>query len=140
MNANFIQLEGDISNLEPEYYPDKAQMILPPFRHDKFPPPQDVWAEPDEDGQVIVSWDGYSLEPGDRENKNMPTEYLVEVWTCQEGKIVFTPIIISIKKDRERMTAGPIRDEAGCDEPSHGRVYLEHRDGYIGPVEIPWPK
>lgn len=32
-----------------------------------------------------------------------------------------------------------VRDEAGCAEPSHGRLYLAEKHGYVGPVEIRWP-
>jgi hypothetical protein len=30
-------------------------------------------------------------------------------------------------------------DEAGCAQPSHGRIFLVEVHGYVGPVEIPWP-
>ena len=32
-----------------------------------------------------------------------------------------------------------VSDQAGCIEPSHGRLYLAEKHGYVGPVEIPWP-
>ena len=37
------------------------------------------------------------------------------------------------------MMSATIVDESGCSEPSHGRVFLAHKDGYVGPVEINWP-
>ena len=30
-------------------------------------------------------------------------------------------------------------DEIGCNEPSHGKVYVQEKHGYGGPIEIPWP-
>jgi hypothetical protein len=128
VNAKYIKLDGDISNLE-TYYPQKAPLLL--FRHPRFPPPTDVNANRDGD-QVFISWKGYSLAPGDRESENSPL-YLVEAWTCQGGKIVFTPIGAFNE-------FASVKDEVGCSEPSHGQVFVAHKDGYIGPVEItPWP-
>jgi hypothetical protein len=81
--------------------------------------------------QVSVFWVGYELALGDRESANSP-KYLVEAWVCQAGKITFMPIGTFVENVL-------IRDEAGCSEPSHGRLFLAHKDGYVGPVTIPWP-
>ena len=128
VNSKYIKLNGDISSLEPYYYPDKAPLIL--FNHPRFPPPKDVNAQRDGD-QVFISWTGYTLALGDRESANSPV-YLVEAWTCQGGKIVFTPI-------GAYQESASVKDETGCSEPSHGQVFVAHKDGYVGPVEIPWP-
>jgi hypothetical protein len=127
VNSKYIKLNGDVSSLEP-YYPDKAPLIL--FHHPGFPPPKDVKASRDGD-QVFISWTGYILALGDRESENSPV-YLVEAWTCQGGKSVFTPI-------GAYQESASVKDEAGCSEPSHGQVFVAHKDGYVGPVEIPWP-
>ena len=127
VNAKYIKLDGDVSSLE-TYYPDKAPLIL--FNHPRFPPPKEVSANRDGD-QVFISWTGYTLALGDRESANSPV-YLVEAWTCQGGKIVFTPI-------GAYQEFASVKDEAGCSEPSHGQVFVAHKDGYVGPVEIPWP-
>lgn len=126
-NAKYIKLNGDVSSLE-TYYPDKAPLLL--FRHPKFPPPTDVKANRDGDF-VYISWVGYTLALGDRESANSPV-YLVEAWTCQGGRIVFSPI-------GAYSESASVKDEAGCSEPSHGQVFVAHKDGYVGPVEIPWP-
>jgi len=132
-NPQYVQLSGDISSLEMYYpgNPDKFKLLS--FSHPNFKAPQNIEAnrrlgQPD---QIDITWVGQELAPGDREGPNRPL-YLLEVWTCQGGKLVFTPI----------GTIAPnalITDEAGCSQPSHGRVYLAHKDGYVGPVEIPWP-
>jgi hypothetical protein len=129
VNARDVRLTtGDISQLEPEYYPDKAP--LPLFSHGSFPPPTDVKAFRRGD-QVNISWIGYPVAPGDREGLDRPL-YLVEAWTCQEGEIVFAAIGAFTE-------SALIKDEVGCAEPSHGQVFLAHKDGYVGPVPIPWP-
>jgi hypothetical protein len=127
VNAKFLQVEGDAATLA-SVYPQNAPLIM--FYHDKFPPVTDVSASRSGDS-VYVEWNGYELALGDRESAESP-QYLVEFWTCQAGQIVFT----SYGAFEE---AAVIQDEAGCSEPSHGQVFISHKDGYIGPVAIPWP-
>ena len=128
VNARSIELKGDVSDLEPDYYPDKAPPPL--LFHPQFPPPRDVIAARRGD-LVSIYWTGYPLAPGDREDINRP-QYLVEAWTCQGGRIMFTPIGAFVESVQ-------VTDEAGCSEPSHGQVFIAHKDGYVGPVEIDWP-
>lgn len=129
VNARNIELVGDVSSLEPDYYPDRAP---PPFVfHPDYPPVENVFAARGGD-LVNIYWTGYQLAPGDRESVNSP-QYLVEAWTCQAGRLMFTPIGAFSESIQ-------VTDEAGCSEPSHGQVFIAHKDGYIGPVAIPsWP-
>jgi hypothetical protein len=127
VNSKFLQVNGDVSALE-QVYPEKALLIL--FHHDNFPPVTDVSAVRSGD-LVDVSWVGYELALGDRESADSP-QYLVEFWTCQGGEIVFTAFGAFEE-------SAFVQDEAGCAEPSHGQVFIAHRDGYVGPVAIPWP-
>jgi hypothetical protein len=128
VNAKFVQVDGDIADLE-QVYPQKAPLIL--FSHPKFPPVTEVEASREGD-QVDITWVGYELAPGDRESTDSP-QYLVELWTCQGGQIVFTAYGAFSQ-------GAVITDQAGCAEPSHGQVFIAHKDGYIGPVPIPWPE
>lgn len=127
-NAKFIQVDGEVASLE-IVYPGKVELLL--FHHNKFPPVKNVSAARREDGTVEVLWRGYDLALGDRESADSPL-YLIEAWTCQDGKLVFNAIGVYEE-------GALIQDEAGCAEPSHGDVYVAHKDGYIGPVPIPWP-
>jgi hypothetical protein len=127
VNARFIQVEGDASTLA-QIYPEQAPLIL--FFHDRFPPVTNVEASRSGDS-VYVQWTGYELALGDRESAESP-QYLVEFWTCQGGQIVFTAYGAFEE-------AAVVQDEAGCGEPSHGHVFIAHKDGYVGPVAIPWP-
>jgi hypothetical protein len=127
VNAKFLQVQGDASTLA-SVYPENAPLIM--FYHDKFPPVTDVSASRSGD-RVEVYWNGYELALGDRESAESP-QYLVEFWTCQAGQIVFS----SYGAFEE---AAVVQDEAGCAEPSHGQVFIAHKDGYVGPVAIPWP-
>jgi hypothetical protein len=127
VNAKYVQVEGEVPSLA-QVYPENAALIL--FSHPNFPPVSDVEATRS-GSQVYISWKGYELALGDRESAESP-QYLVEAWTCQAGKIVFT----SYGAFEE---SAVITDEAGCSEPSHGQVFIAHKDGYVGPVIIPWP-
>jgi hypothetical protein len=127
VNARFLQVDGDASTLG-QVYPQQAPLIL--FFHDRFPPVTNVFASRSGDS-VYVEWTGYELALGDRESAESP-QYLVEFWTCQAGTIVFTAYGAFEE-------AAVVQDEAGCAEPSHGQVYIAHKDGYVGPIAIPWP-
>jgi hypothetical protein len=81
--------------------------------------------------QVNIYWDFYDVPLGERESENSP-RYVLELWLCQDGKVAFAP-------RGANEAALQVSDEAGCAEPSHGRIYLAEKHGYIGPVEIPWP-
>lgn len=128
VNAKYLALAGDISQLE-SVYPDKAPLIL--FSNSKFPAVANVQARRSGD-KVVITWVGYEIDLGDRESAESPL-YLVETWTCKDGKIIFTATGAF-----EEVVA--ITDEAGCSEPSHGQVYIAHKDGYIGPAIISWPE
>ena len=127
VNLRFLQITGDASTLE-QVYPEKAPLIL--FHHANFPPVTNVSAARSGD-KVDVSWVGYPLALGDRESADSP-QYLVEFWSCQAGQIVFTAYGAFDEN-------AVVQDEAGCSEPSHGQVFIAHKDGYVGPVAIPWP-
>ena len=75
--------------------------------------------------EVIVS-------PGKYEDENM-FPYIVEVWRCENGGIIFDTL-------GSRVPFISFEDQAGCSSPSHGRVYVQEKHGYAGPAEIPWPE
>jgi hypothetical protein len=126
INAQNMKVAGDPALLEPAY-PDKSPLPKSP----NYPPPAGVFAGRDGD-QVTISWDFTTpIPPGMRESTDSPY-WLVELWTCQKGRIVFTPI-------GAFDSTIVITDETGCSQPSHGRIYLSDVDGYDGPSEIPWP-
>jgi hypothetical protein len=59
--------------------------------------------------------------------------YIVEVWRCENGTIIFETL-------GSRIPLISFVDEADCNSPSHGRVYVQEKHGYAGPAEIPWPQ
>jgi hypothetical protein len=127
-SADSLALGADALHLQP-IYPD---IVGPPISQNPvgYPHLKNVNAVRNDD-RVTVSWDPYLIPLGDRESENSPL-YLLETWVCRDGKLVFAP----------HGTSNPwftVTDEPGCAEPSHGRVFLSEKHGYIGPELIDWP-
>ena len=125
VKAEFLTLNGDVMSLE-MVYPDKFK-LLPSSQKYRFP--YNVAATRSGD-KVSISWESDERRPGDEESATSVL-YMVEVWVCQGGQLIFTPIGTSVRQVS-------VTDEAGCTEPSHGRVYFVEKHGYTGPSEIPW--
>ena len=126
VNAKFLQIEGDPQAL-PIVYPGLKLPVSP-----YYPGPSWASAERDETGKVVISWEPVPISPGKYEDENMQ-QYLVEVWRCEAGQIIFE----TLGTNFPFVTVAV--DEAGCAIPSHGRVFVQEKHGYGGPVEIPWP-
>ena len=120
VKADLMDVKGDVMSVQPTYIP------LPQSPY--YVPPTGVTASRDGDN-VTVSWNAISLRAGD-ETASPP--YLLEAWLCQDGQLVFTPIGVY-------ETLVTVVDEAGCSEPSHGRVFGVEKHGYTNWVEVPWP-
>ena len=129
VNARFVRLNGEISSLE-TVYPGKVNLPILPEASWRWPAPQNVKAFRQGD-LVNIYWDFYDVPLGERESENSP-RYVLELWLCQDGQVAFMPRGASESSLR-------VTDRTGCAEPSHGRIYLAEKHGYIGPVEIPWP-
>jgi hypothetical protein len=127
VNLNAITLEGEIENLKPVY---PGEVILRPSKY--WPPPQNVYSarSKSDANKLSIYWDEFILKPGDMESANAP-RYLLELWLCKGGELVFTPIFAWNNNV-------VVEDEAGCAQPSSGVIYISEKHGYPGPVVIPW--
>lgn len=126
VNSNYLEIAGDRMTL-PVVYPGIAKLPITPY----YPAP--AWANATRIGSSVeVTWEAVPISPGKYEDEDMH-QYIVEVWRCENGQILFETLgtnfpFITIPSD-----------EAGCDLPSHGNVWLQEKHGFAGPVEIPWP-
>ena len=120
VKASLLAIKGDVMSLAPTYLPLPAS----PY----YNPPTGVSAVRQGD-EVTVSWNGITLRAGD---DSLQTPYVVEAWVCQDGQLLFTPV----GAYADLVT---IRDEPGCDQPSHARLAAAEKHGYTAWVEIPWP-
>lgn len=126
VKTEFLNLNGDVMSVE-MVYPNQFTI---PHTNQTYRAPWDV-AAIRTDNQVTISWKSEPLRPGDEESATSVL-YVVETWLCQNGELVFTPL----GAYQAQVT---VTDEAGCAQPSHGRVYFSEKHGYAGPSEIPWP-
>lgn len=125
VNATLVKITGDLAGVE-IVYPGKALLPVSPY----YPPVSWVSATRN-DATISVSWNDVPLRAGDEEDENM-LHYIVEVWRCQGGQLLFEPI------GTNELYVSFI-DQYGCSQPSHGRVYVQEKHGFAGPMEIPWP-
>jgi len=125
VNAEFVQAEGDPKHLK-VMYPDGYKIPVSPYYG-----PTTVTGATREGDKVIVSWGEVIVSPGKYEDENM-FPYIAEVWRCENGEIIFDTL-------GSRVPFISFVDQAGCDTPSHGRVYVQEKHGYGGPADIPWP-
>lgn len=125
VHSKFLEIDGDPQTL-PIVYPG---LKLPVSAY--YPGP--AWAKADREGNSItITWEPVPISAGKFEDESMQ-QYLIEVWRCESGQIIFETL--GTNYPAIKVT----NDEIGCDIPSHGRVYLQEKHGFGGPVEIPWP-
>lgn len=127
VNAKFLEIQGDPGQL-PIVYPGLKLPVSP-----YYPGPAWATAERRQDGKVVITWEPVPISPGKYEDENMQ-QYIIEVWRCESGQIVFE----TLGTNFPFITVDV--DEPGCSVASHGRVFVQEKHGYGGPVEIPWPE
>jgi hypothetical protein len=120
VKASLMDIKGDVMNVEPTYIP----LPMSPY----YGPLSGVNASR-QGNQVTVSWNPFQLRAGD---ETASAQYLVEVWTCVDGQILFTPM----GADANSVI---VEDEAGCTDPSKARVYGVEKHGYTRWIEVKFP-
>ena len=128
VNAKFIEIQGDPQTLQ-VVYPDGYKLPVSPYY--SAPIVLSAIRDKNNSNMVTVEWMDITLRAGDEEDENMFI-YLIEVWRCEGGKMIFDPLASNYPEVT-------FVDEAGCDDPSHGRVFFQEKHGFAGPAEIPWP-
>ncbi|MDP1779113.1 MAG: hypothetical protein Q8K73_02450 [Anaerolineales bacterium] len=125
INAKFVEIQGDQQTLKP-MYPDGFKLPVSPYYR-----PSAVLSAVRSGVQITVTWVHVPVSRGDYEDDSM-FPYIIEVWRCENGEIIFDPLASGFPFIT-------FVDQAGCDIPSHGRVYVQEKHGYAGPADIPWP-
>ena len=125
VNTNYLEIQGNPMSLE-IVYPGKVNLPVSPYY-----PPTTILSATREGNTVNVSWQDIPLRAGDEENDRM-NHYIIEVWRCEAGQIVFEPLATNYLEIS-------FVDEPGCSEPSRGRVFVQEKHGFAGPADIPWP-
>jgi uncharacterized protein YraI len=125
VNTNYLQIEGEWKSL-PIVYPGIAKLPISPYY-----PATAVLSAVRQSSQVTVEWLDVPLRAGDEEDERMQ-HYIVEVWRCENGSLLFEPLATN-------ELSVTFSDEPGCSVASHGRIFVQEKHGFAGPAEIPWP-
>jgi hypothetical protein len=125
VKATQMNVNGDINSLQ-VYYPELAPLPKSPY----YPPTVVTKVIRDGD-QIKLIWLDIPLRAGDAESPTMQ-HYIIEVWHCVGGQIVFDPLATND-------TSTTFTDEQGCSQSSHGRIFVQEKHGFAGPADIPWP-
>jgi hypothetical protein len=123
IKASLMEVQGDVFSAAPTYIP----LPLSPYYGALSGVSTVRQGE-----EVIVSWQPLSLRLGDEVDLVIEAPYVIEAWVCQDGELIFIPV-------GAYTNLANIRDEDGCSEPSHARLYGAEKHGYTPWVEIPWP-
>jgi len=126
VNSQLLEVENGDPKTLLSVYPNGYKIPVSPYYG-----PTTVLTATREGDQVTVTWTEIIVSPGKYEDENM-FPYIVEVWYCQDGEIIFDTL-------GSRVPFITFTDQSGCAEPSRGRVYIQEKHGYAGPAEIPWP-
>jgi hypothetical protein len=125
VNTNFLDIQGNWRSL-PVVYPGVAKLPISPYY-----PPTGVRSVVRKNDQVTVEWLDIPLRAGDEEDAFMQ-HYIVEVWRCENGHLLFEPLPTND-------VSVTFIDQPGCTLPSHGRIFVQEKHGFSGPTDIPWP-
>ncbi len=126
VKTDFLDVHGEWLSL-PVVYPGLAKLPVSPYY-----PPTTVLHATRQGDKVTVNWLDIPLRAGDEEDAYMQ-HYIVEVWRCQDGQLLFEPLATND-------TSITFVDQRGCSQPSHGRVFVQEKHGFAGPADIPWPQ
>ncbi|WP_152031744.1 hypothetical protein [Longilinea arvoryzae] len=124
MNLEWMDVQGDINQVQPV---DPLTVKRPwSTRYDAL----DYVTATRKGDEVTITWAPMVLIAGD-DSEQEP--YLLETWVCRDGKLTFVPI-------GAYETTATVVDQAGCSEPSFGRVYGVEKHGYTKYLKIDWPQ
>jgi hypothetical protein len=121
VKSDLLEIRGELLDAPPYY----SRL---PFA-ELYLPPSNVRASRNGD-EVMIAWDAVWMTTDDDRG------YLIEAWLCQDGQLIFTPLQTTHWQDAQIF----VNDEAGCLEPSGGRLYTAEKHGYTQWVLIPWPQ
>jgi hypothetical protein len=118
-----VDVVGDVSALA-----YKNDLNLQSIGSNMYGPPDNVTAVRDGD-KVTISWNQVKMTKDDDRG------YLLELFVCQDTIYKWWT---DSYPDQES-TSYTVIDEAGCAQPSSGKLYTVEKHGFSEPAMIPWP-
>ena len=117
-----VDVVGDVSTVA------YKELNLQSIGSNMYGPPGNVTAVRD-GNQVTISWNKVQMTNDDDRG------YLLELFVCQD---TFFKWWTDSYPDQDSTTY-TVRDEAGCSQPSSGKLYTVEKHGFSEPAIIPWP-
>ena len=118
-----VDVVGDVSTVA------YKELNLQSIGSNMYGPPKGVSAVRN-GNEVIISWEQVNMTEDDDRG------YLLELFVCQD---TFYKWWTDSYPD-QYSTSYEVRDEAGCAQPSSGKLYTVEKHGFSEPVNIPWPQ
>jgi len=117
-----VDVVGDISKI------NYKELNLQSIGSNQYGPPQNVYAVRD-GNKVTITWDQVEM------TLDKDRGYLLELFVCQNGAYLWWTASYPEQGD----TSYTVKDEAGCSQPSSGKLYTVEKHGFSDPAIIPWP-
>ena len=117
-----VDVVGDISTVA------YKELNLQSIGSNQYGPPGGVTAVRD-GNNVTISWHQMKM------TKDKDRGYLLELFVCQDT--IFKWWTDSYPD--QYTTSYTVKDEAGCAQPSSGKLYTVEKHGFSEPAIIPWP-
>jgi hypothetical protein len=118
-----VDVTGDVSTV------GYKELYLQSIGSNMYGPPKGVTAVRNGD-EVLISWEQVEMTKDDDRG------YLLELFVCQKGAYLWW----TDSYPDQYSTSYEVRDEAGCNQPSSGKLYTVEKHGFSEAVDIPWPQ
>jgi len=117
-----VDVVGDISTVA------YTELNLQSIGSNMYGPPGNVTAVRD-GNKVTISWNNVEMTLDDDRG------YLLELFVCQDSFLYWW----TDSYPDQDSTSYTVKDEAGCAQPSSGKLYTVEKHGFSEPAIIPWP-
>jgi hypothetical protein len=117
-----VDVVGDVSAIA------YKELNLQSIGSNMYGPPRGVTAVRSGD-EVLISWEQVEM------TADKDRGYLLELFVCQDGAYLWW----TDSYPDQFTTIYEVKDEAGCAQPSSGKLYTVEKHGFSEPVNIPWP-
>ena len=117
-----VDVGGDVSTITYQ------ELNLQSIGSNMYGPPGNVTAVRD-GSRVTISWNKVEMTFDDDRG------YLLELFVCQDGNYLWW----TDSYPDQDSTSYTVKDEAGCPQPSSGKLYTVEKHGFSEPAIIPWP-
>lgn len=117
-----VDVVGDVATVA------RKELNLQSIGSNQYGPPKGVTAVRD-GNKVTITWNQVQM------TKDKDRGYLLELFVCQDTIYKWW----TDSYPDQYTTSYTVKDEAGCAQPSSGKLYTVEKHGFSEPAVIPWP-